>query len=145
MPTRPPRDRHREIRKSFARHDMRKSGLQSVARCSKLGRQIDSESSCGKVDYGKSSVPFLPADRGVRHAKEGAHRTLCSFCSPALCFMWRCAELNQTSSTSSAFLRKNCASFRMAGKSAHFPGCVAAPQIVKHQRTARDNRLATDR
>src|ERR1700736_3434389 len=50
MRSRPPRDRHREIRKSFARHDMRKSGLQSVARCSKLGRQIDSESSCGEVD-----------------------------------------------------------------------------------------------
>src|ERR1700693_3058206 len=48
MPTRPPRDRHREIRKSFARHDMRTSGLQSVARCSKLGRQSDSERSCGE-------------------------------------------------------------------------------------------------
>src|SRR5712691_13541411 len=45
----PLRDRHRETRKAFARHDMHTSSRQSVARCSKLGLQIDSESSCGKT------------------------------------------------------------------------------------------------
>src|SRR5712691_6774750 len=45
----PPRDRRRETRKAFARRDMRTSNQQSVARCNKLGLQIDLESSCGKT------------------------------------------------------------------------------------------------
>src|SRR6266567_232588 len=45
----PPRDRRRETRKAFARRDMRTSNQQSVARCNKLGLQIDLESSSVKA------------------------------------------------------------------------------------------------
>src|SRR5439155_1117618 len=39
------RDRHRDTRKAFVRHDTRTPSQRSVARCSKLGLQIDLESS----------------------------------------------------------------------------------------------------
>src|SRR5260370_38313569 len=43
------RDRHRDTRIASAHSGMRKSIQQSVARCSKLGLQIDSESSSVKL------------------------------------------------------------------------------------------------
>ena len=105
---------------------------------------------CVKFDisanfYGKYSAPFSQADRGFGHAEEGVRLELCVFCLRGFWFMLSRPEVNRTSRSSSASLRKNCASFRMAGKNAHFPACAAAPRIIKHQRAARDNRSVTDR
>src|ERR1700730_9820468 len=101
MRSRPPRDRHRDTQKAFARHDMHTPSQQSVARCSKLGLQIDSENSCGKADDVDLSGQALE-----RYG----------FCLRGFWFMLSWPEVNQTSRTSSASLRKNCASFRFGGK-----------------------------
>src|SRR6266700_6806636 len=50
------RDRHRDTRKAFVRHDMRTPSQRSVARCSKLDPQIDSESSMRIVISGVAEV-----------------------------------------------------------------------------------------
>src|SRR6266700_7920299 len=50
------RDRHRDTRKAFVRHDMRTPSQRSVARCSKLDPQIDSESSTRIVISGVAEV-----------------------------------------------------------------------------------------
>src|SRR5213080_4223151 len=47
---------HRDIRKAFGRHDMRRPSQQSVARCSRLDPQIDSESSTRIVISGVAEV-----------------------------------------------------------------------------------------
>src|SRR6266496_194613 len=50
------RDRHRDTRKAFVRHDMRTPSQRSVARRSKLDPQIDSESSTRIVISGVAEV-----------------------------------------------------------------------------------------
>src|SRR5207247_5082098 len=50
------RDRHRDTRKAFVRHDMRTQSQRSVARRSKLDPQIDSESSTRIVISGVAEV-----------------------------------------------------------------------------------------
>lgn len=92
--------------------------------------------------YGKYSAPSLPADRSFGHAEETVRLERCGFRSRGFRFILSWPEVNQTSRNSSAFLRKNCASFRVAVKVRVSP---VALLIVKHHRTARDNRLVTDR
>src|SRR6266516_781063 len=86
------RDRHRDTRKAFARHDIRTPSQRSVARCSKLGLQIDSESSTRIVISGVAEVDcaFLrKIFRGYFAAKSLYLMTLSALCVSGAKLSWR--------------------------------------------------------
>src|SRR5437868_12309605 len=101
MRFRPRRDRHRDTRKAFARHDMHTSSQQSAARCSRLGRQIDSEISSVKLAPLSQELPKLTAHFYGKYAAGDAA------CFSAQCGFGRfaCAARNSVGDCPVSFLK----------------------------------------
>src|SRR6266705_4730595 len=90
------RDRHRDSRKAFVRHDMRTPSQRSVARRSKLDPQIDSENSTRIVISGVADVDCAFLRKIFR-----SH-----FAANSLCLMTLCALVVCCSKLSCRFSRE---------------------------------------